>query len=113
MQRHDSEQNRALYPVNIASSELAGIPVRIVTPIDRIPVDKVDHVLINLHGGGFTTDSGSLTESIPIANLAHTGERDWISLRPIHLQFCCYRSFLLQLGAGKSAAPDEQTGARD
>ncbi len=71
-QLRNSEQNRALYPVNIASSKIAGIPVRVVTPIDPIPADKVDHVLINLHGGGFTTDSGSLTESIPIANLTHT-----------------------------------------
>ena len=29
-------------------------------------------MLINLHGGGFTTDSGSLTESIPIAHLTQT-----------------------------------------
>jgi epsilon-lactone hydrolase len=29
-------------------------------------------VLINLHGGGFNSDSGSLTESIPIANLTGT-----------------------------------------
>ncbi len=72
MQLRDSEHNRALYPVNIASSKIAAIPVRVVTPIDPIPADKVDHVLINLHGGGFTTDSGSLTESIPIANLTHT-----------------------------------------
>jgi len=72
MQLHDSEQNRALYPVNIASSRIAGIPVRIVTPIDPIPAGKAGRVLINLHGGGFTTDSGSLTESIPIANLTHT-----------------------------------------
>jgi acetyl esterase/lipase len=27
---------------------------------------------MNLHGGGFTTDSGSLTESIPIAAITHT-----------------------------------------
>jgi monoterpene epsilon-lactone hydrolase len=72
MQLHDAEQNRALYPVNIASSKIAGIPVRIVTPIEPIPADKVDRVLINLHGGGFTTDSGSLTESIPMANLTHS-----------------------------------------
>jgi acetyl esterase/lipase len=72
MQLRDSEQNRALYPVNIGSSKIAGIPVRLVTPIDPIPAGKVDHVLINLHGGGFTTDSGSLTESIPIANLTRT-----------------------------------------
>jgi len=29
-------------------------------------------VLINLHGGGFNSDSGSLIEGIPIANLAKT-----------------------------------------
>jgi epsilon-lactone hydrolase len=72
MQAHDSALNRALYPVNIESSEIAGVPVRIVTPVDPIPAGKADRVLINLHGGGFTTDSGSLTESIPIAHLAQT-----------------------------------------
>jgi len=72
MQLHDAKENRALYPVNIASSTIAGIPVRIVTPIDPIPAGKLDRVLINVHGGGFTTDSGSLTESIPIANLTQT-----------------------------------------
>jgi epsilon-lactone hydrolase len=72
MQLRDSEANRAIYPVNITSSNIAGIPVRIVTPMDPIPADKAERVLINLHGGGFTTDSGSLTESIPIANLTHT-----------------------------------------
>jgi acetyl esterase/lipase len=72
MQARDSAANLALYPVTIASSTIAGVPVRIVTPVDRIPADKVDRVLICLHGGGFTTDSGSLTESIPIAHLAKT-----------------------------------------
>jgi epsilon-lactone hydrolase len=72
MQAHDSKENLALYPANIASSIIAGVPVRIVTPVDPIPAEKADRVLINLHGGGFTTDSGSLTESIPIAHLART-----------------------------------------
>jgi acetyl esterase/lipase len=72
MQAHDSAANLALYPVTIASSTIAGVPVRIVTPVDPIPVEKTDRVLICLHGGGFTTDSGSLTESIPIAHLAQT-----------------------------------------
>ena len=31
-----------------------------------------DHVLICLHGGGFNSDSGSYTESVPIANLTRT-----------------------------------------
>lgn len=72
MQAHDSAGNRAMYPVNIAPGTIAGVPVRIVTPVDPIPPEKADRVLICLHGGGFTTDSGSLTESIPIAHLTQT-----------------------------------------
>src|SRR6202011_2604589 len=47
------------------------IPVSIVTPLVT-PADKANRVVINLHGGGFTSDSGSLTESIPVANLTQT-----------------------------------------
>lgn len=72
MQAHDSALNLALYPVNIAKSTIAGVPVLVVTPVDPIPADKADRVLICLHGGGFTTDSGSRTESIPIAHLTRT-----------------------------------------
>lgn len=58
--------SRTLYPVNLAESTMAGVPVRIITPVsDTDP----DHVLLNLHGGGFNSDSGSLTETIPLANL--------------------------------------------
>jgi epsilon-lactone hydrolase len=62
---------RAQYPAEISSSTIAGVPVHIVTPLP-IPADKADRVLINLHGGGFTTDSGSLIESVPVANLTQT-----------------------------------------
>jgi acetyl esterase/lipase len=72
MQAHDSALNRSMYPVNIESSTIAGVPVRIVTPVGPIPADKTDRVLICLHGGGYITDSGSLTESIPIAHLTRT-----------------------------------------
>lgn len=65
------EKYRSDYPVDITSSIIASVPVHIVTPL-TIPADKTDHVLINLHGGGFTTDSGSLIESVPIANLTQT-----------------------------------------
>src|SRR5579863_1896523 len=65
------EASKKIYPVNIASDTIAGVPVRIVTPLTISP-DKRDRVLINLHGGGFNSDSGSLTESIPIANLTGT-----------------------------------------
>jgi acetyl esterase/lipase len=66
-----SDATKALYPVNIAFSTIAEIPVSIVTSL-LTPADKANRVLINLHGGGFTSDSGSLTESIPLANLTQT-----------------------------------------
>ncbi len=47
------------------------MPVRIITP-PEVPADRRDRVLINVHGGGFNSDSGSLTETIPIASLAKT-----------------------------------------
>jgi len=65
------EVSKTLYPANVAESTVAGVPVRIVTPL-TISRDKRDRVLINLHGGGFNSDSGSLTESIPLANLTGT-----------------------------------------
>lgn len=64
------EASRAVYPVNIESQAIAGVPVRVVDPPDAKPLHP-DRVLINLHGGGFNSDSGSFTESIPIANLTH------------------------------------------
>jgi acetyl esterase/lipase len=63
-------KSRAVYPVNIADAVVAGVPVREVTPLT---IEHKDWVLICLHGGGFNSDSGSFTESIPIANL--TGAR--------------------------------------
>ncbi len=62
------EESKKLYPANVAADTIAGVPVRVVTPLTMAP-EKSDRVLINLHGGGFNSDSGSLTESIPIANL--------------------------------------------
>ncbi len=55
-----------LCPNQIVESKIGGIPVRIVTP-DDMPAANQDKVLINLHGGGFNADSGSYTETIPIA----------------------------------------------
>lgn len=65
------EASKKLYPVNIASDTIAGVSVRVITPLVISP-EKRDRVLINLHGGGFNSDSGSLSESIPIANLTGT-----------------------------------------
>lgn len=65
------KQALALYPAKVAEDKIAGVPVRIVTPLS-IPDSKRDRVLINLHGGGFNSDSGSLSETIPIASLTQT-----------------------------------------
>jgi epsilon-lactone hydrolase len=66
------EQLRVLYPVKSISTEtIAGVSVRIILPLN-IPASEQDRVLIDLHGGGFMSDSGSLSETIPIANLTRT-----------------------------------------
>ncbi len=70
-QTRAGEASLAAFPVHIESRTIAGIPVRDITPLDPTPLHP-GNVLINLHGGGFNSDSGSLTESIPIANLTHT-----------------------------------------
>jgi acetyl esterase/lipase len=54
-------------PNTIVEDKIAGVPVRIVTP-EGMPDKNKDKVLLNLHGGGFNSDSGSYTESIPIAS---------------------------------------------
>jgi acetyl esterase/lipase len=56
-----------LCPNQIAEATIAGVPVRLVTPDNMTNVNR-DKVLLNLHGGGFNSDSGSYTESIPIAS---------------------------------------------
>ena len=56
----------AICPNQLIEDKIAGVPVRIVTPEGMSDANK-DKVLMNLHGGGFNSDSGSYTESIPIA----------------------------------------------
>jgi len=56
-----------LCPNEIVEDKIAGVPVRIVTA-EGMPDSNKDKVLLNLHGGGFNSDSGSYTESIPIAS---------------------------------------------
>ena len=60
-------EQRKKYAVTITEEVMAGVPVRIVSPSERAPDAK--RVLLNLHGGGFQIDSGSLTENVPIAAL--------------------------------------------
>lgn len=58
----------SMYPVQIKDATMAGVPVKIVTP-QQPREDKRDCMLLNFHGGGFVSDSGSMLESIPIAAL--------------------------------------------
>ncbi len=58
-----------LCPNQIVEDKIAEVPVHIVTP-PEIPVANRDKVFVNLHGGGFNSDSGSYSESIPIASYA-------------------------------------------
>ncbi|HVZ84333.1 MAG TPA: alpha/beta hydrolase fold domain-containing protein [Terracidiphilus sp.] len=58
-----------LCPNTLVDTTMAGVPVHVVTP-EGMPAANSDKVLLNLHGGGFNSDSGSYTESIPIASYA-------------------------------------------
>ncbi len=66
-QKRAGAESLDLYPVKIVDGKIAGVPVRVVTP-EKGEAES-GRVLINVHGGAFQVDSGSLTESIPIANL--------------------------------------------
>ncbi|HEY2857080.1 MAG TPA: alpha/beta hydrolase [Terracidiphilus sp.] len=58
-------------PNRLTDVSIGGVPVHIVIPND-MPDENNDKVLLNLHGGGFNSDSGSYTESIPIASYTKT-----------------------------------------
>jgi len=60
-----------VYPATVSDATMAGVPVRIVAPLVIGP-GKGDRLLLNIHGGAFRLDAGSLLESIPIANLTQT-----------------------------------------
>jgi epsilon-lactone hydrolase len=64
-----SAEARKLFPVNIEQKTIGGVPTDVITPLE-MPAGNKDCVLINLHGGGFNSDSGSQIEGVPIANLA-------------------------------------------
>lgn len=65
----DSEEARKLFPVNVVEKTIGGVNTDVITPVET-PEGNRGRLLINLHGGGFNSDSGSLIEGIPIANLA-------------------------------------------
>jgi acetyl esterase/lipase len=68
-QKSQSAEAKRLFPVNVEPQTIAGVKTDIITPLIT-PAQNLKHVLINLHGGGFNSDSGSLIEGIPISYLA-------------------------------------------
>ncbi len=66
-----SAEARKHFPANVEEKIIAGVRTDIITPLD-MPEANRGRVFINLHGGGFVSDSGSLIEGIPIANLTKT-----------------------------------------
>jgi len=56
------------FDVEVSKSKIAGVPVKLVRRKGQDAAGD-QRLLINFHGGGFIVDSGSLTESIPIAGL--------------------------------------------
>lgn len=69
MQQAMAADLRKRYDVRIEETAIADVPVRIVYPAGYKELGT-GPVLLNLHGGGFQVDSGSLTESIPIASIS-------------------------------------------
>jgi epsilon-lactone hydrolase len=66
-----SAEAKRVFPVNIEETTTAGVRTDIITPLETPEANK-KLVLINLHGGGFNSDSGSLIEGDPICNLTKT-----------------------------------------
>ena len=59
----------ARHGVHMRDTAMDGVPVRIFSPA-TIPEANRQHVLLNLHGGGFIVDAGSITENVPVAAYA-------------------------------------------
>jgi monoterpene epsilon-lactone hydrolase len=66
--KRQSAEAKRVFPVNIEETTTAGVRTDIITPLETTEANK-KLVLINLHGGGFNSDSGSLIEGDPICNL--------------------------------------------
>lgn len=57
------------YGVSVIPGSMGGVPVQFVQKGKGVAAPASGPLLINVHGGGFQFDSGSLTETIPIAGL--------------------------------------------
>lgn len=66
-----AQRMEALYPVDIATQTIGGVPTQVVTPKQGIAAAQKHRVLINLHGGAFLwgAGSGGLVEAVPVASV--------------------------------------------
>jgi epsilon-lactone hydrolase len=62
---------RQRYPVKVEEKTIGGIATQIVTPSEGVTAKNQDRVLLNVHGGGFTSGArtASLVESVPVASI--------------------------------------------
>jgi len=65
IQLAQAAEQRKAHPVTIVDDTIAAVPVRRIVRAAGVADSR--RVLMNLHGGGFAVDAGSLTENIPIA----------------------------------------------
>lgn len=70
IQQEIGEPRLRRYGVTMTEMRIAGVPVRIFTPRE---MRRDAPVLLNLHGGGFLVNSGSITENAAVSGL--TGYR--------------------------------------
>lgn len=70
MQQQAGAQLQQRHNVRVEEQVIGGVPVRVVLPHGMAELGD-GPVLLNLHGGGGKLDSGSLTETIPIADLTN------------------------------------------
>ena len=70
-QEYLAKDMQQMYPTTLARDTIASVQVRIITP-SNIPTENRDRVLLNVHGGGFQADWGSVSETVPIASLTKT-----------------------------------------
>jgi epsilon-lactone hydrolase len=54
-----------LYPAKTTTDTIAGVPVRVITPV-TVPPENVSRVLIYLHGGGFRSDAEFFSQQLGI-----------------------------------------------
>ncbi|MCU6455546.1 alpha/beta hydrolase [Sphingomonas sp. A2-49] len=69
MTRPLADARIARFGVTLADATMHGVPVKTVAP-PQGGAHAGSGLLINLHGGGFVVDAGSLAESVPIAALS-------------------------------------------